>query len=182
MEITDEVRSRMGTATITDGTWTLTYVRHLDHPVEKVWRAITESEHLAAWFPCDIVGERRSGADVDHAVLARRRREVRGRRAEHQGSHRGVGSADALRADVGGRPSPLGAGADARRAPRSGWSTVIEDPAIAMDAAAGWHVCLDRLQVRLDSGVAAPLADHPMALQAEYEAAAAASRRRRATR
>ena len=39
MEITDEVRSRMGTATITDGTWTLTFVRHLDHPVEKVWRA-----------------------------------------------------------------------------------------------------------------------------------------------
>ena len=65
MEITDEVRSRMGTATITDGTWTLTYVRHLDHPVEKVWRAITESEHLAAWFPCDIVGDRRSGADVE---------------------------------------------------------------------------------------------------------------------
>jgi uncharacterized protein YndB with AHSA1/START domain len=65
MEITDEVRSRMGTATIADGTWTLTFVRHLHHPVEKVWRAITESEHLATWFPCDIVGERRSRVDIE---------------------------------------------------------------------------------------------------------------------
>ena len=51
-------------------------------------------------------------------------------------------------------------------------TTVIEDPAIATDMAAGWHVCLDRLQVRLDSGAAAPPADHPKELEAEYAAAA----------
>ena len=37
----------------------------LAHPPEKVWRAITESEHLQHWLPCDIVGERAAGASVE---------------------------------------------------------------------------------------------------------------------
>jgi uncharacterized protein YndB with AHSA1/START domain len=28
--------------------------RHLAHPPEKVWRAVTEPAHLAHWFPCDV--------------------------------------------------------------------------------------------------------------------------------
>ncbi len=42
----------------------LRYVRRFDHPVERVWSAITESEQLRFWMPCDIVGERRAGADI----------------------------------------------------------------------------------------------------------------------
>ena len=42
----------------------LTFTRTLAHPPEKVWRAITEPEHLAAWFPCDIEGERAAGAKL----------------------------------------------------------------------------------------------------------------------
>ncbi len=30
---------------------TISFTRHLDHPIEKVWRAITIPEHRAAWFP-----------------------------------------------------------------------------------------------------------------------------------
>ena len=37
--------------TNTAGHATITYTRILKHPVEKVWRAITEEEHRAAWFP-----------------------------------------------------------------------------------------------------------------------------------
>ena len=33
------------------GNTTITYTRLLDHPIEKVWRAITVAEHRAAWFP-----------------------------------------------------------------------------------------------------------------------------------
>ena len=33
-------------------------------PREKVWRAVTEPEHLAAWYPQEIVGERRAGAPL----------------------------------------------------------------------------------------------------------------------
>src|SRR5947208_3427599 len=45
-----------------DGRWQLRFERQLAHPQEKVWRAITEPEHLAAWFPSTIEGERAAGA------------------------------------------------------------------------------------------------------------------------
>jgi uncharacterized protein YndB with AHSA1/START domain len=49
-------------AHVEDGRWELTFVRRLAHPPEKVWRALTEAEHLAAWFPTDIEGDRAAGA------------------------------------------------------------------------------------------------------------------------
>lgn len=54
----------MATLLAADGGVGLRYVRHLAHPPEKVWRAITESEHLQHWLPCDIVGERAEGTEV----------------------------------------------------------------------------------------------------------------------
>jgi uncharacterized protein YndB with AHSA1/START domain len=47
---------------LNDGSWRLRFTRHLRHPLEKVWRAITEPEHLAHWFPTTIEGERAPGA------------------------------------------------------------------------------------------------------------------------
>ncbi len=46
------------------GRWRLRFVRSLPHPPEKVWRALTEPEHLAAWFPADMEGERVTGASL----------------------------------------------------------------------------------------------------------------------
>ena len=40
----------------------LRFTRKLPHPPEKVWRALTEPKHLAAWFPTDVEGERAPGA------------------------------------------------------------------------------------------------------------------------
>jgi uncharacterized protein YndB with AHSA1/START domain len=45
-----------------DGRPTLRFTRRLAHPPEKVWRALTEPEHLAVWFPSSIEGERKEGA------------------------------------------------------------------------------------------------------------------------
>src|SRR4051794_15982155 len=45
-----------------DGRWELRFTRVLDHPVESVWRAVTEPTGLRAWFPFDIEGPRESGA------------------------------------------------------------------------------------------------------------------------
>jgi uncharacterized protein YndB with AHSA1/START domain len=42
----------------------LRFVRSYPHPVERVWRALTESDQLRFWLPCNIVGERRAGATV----------------------------------------------------------------------------------------------------------------------
>jgi uncharacterized protein YndB with AHSA1/START domain len=41
---------------------TIRYERQLPHAVAKVWRAITEGEHLERWFPTTLEGERRAGA------------------------------------------------------------------------------------------------------------------------
>jgi uncharacterized protein YndB with AHSA1/START domain len=46
------------------GRWQERFTRQLAHPIDKVWRAVTEPEHLAAWFPCTIDGERRAGAPL----------------------------------------------------------------------------------------------------------------------
>jgi uncharacterized protein YndB with AHSA1/START domain len=54
----------LGTLTRSGDEWTLTFTRHLAHPPDKVWRAISEPEHLAVWFPERIEGERRAGAPL----------------------------------------------------------------------------------------------------------------------
>jgi uncharacterized protein YndB with AHSA1/START domain len=43
---------------------TLTFTRRLAYAPDEVWRAVTEPEHLRAWFPQKIVGERRAGAHL----------------------------------------------------------------------------------------------------------------------
>src|SRR5262245_45725170 len=54
----------LGTLTRDGDNCTVTFTRDVPHAQEKVWRAITEPEHLAAWFPDEIVGERRAGAPL----------------------------------------------------------------------------------------------------------------------
>jgi uncharacterized protein YndB with AHSA1/START domain len=47
-----------------DGSWRIRFERTLPHPVEKVWRAVTEPDHLSAWFPTTIEGDRAPGAQL----------------------------------------------------------------------------------------------------------------------
>ena len=54
----------LGTLTQDGERWTVTFTRRLAHPQEKVWQAVTEPAHLKAWFPQEIVGERRAGASL----------------------------------------------------------------------------------------------------------------------
>ena len=54
----------LGTLTGQGDRWTLTFTRRLAHSREKVWRAVTEPEHLAVWYPQEIVGERKAGAPL----------------------------------------------------------------------------------------------------------------------
>ncbi len=43
----------------------LRFERTFRHAPERVWRALTESDQLQHWMPCNIVGPRRAGAEVD---------------------------------------------------------------------------------------------------------------------
>jgi uncharacterized protein YndB with AHSA1/START domain len=57
-------RDGLGTLTRHGDRYSLVFTRRLAHSREKVWRAVTEPEHLAAWFPQEIIGERRPGAPL----------------------------------------------------------------------------------------------------------------------
>jgi uncharacterized protein YndB with AHSA1/START domain len=54
----------LGTLDRAGDRWTLTFTRTYPHPIELVWAAVTEPEHLAVWFPQTIVGDRRAGAPL----------------------------------------------------------------------------------------------------------------------
>ena len=46
----------MGRLERRDGQVFVTFIRKLPHPPSTVWRALTEPDHLAAWFPTTIEG------------------------------------------------------------------------------------------------------------------------------
>jgi uncharacterized protein YndB with AHSA1/START domain len=48
-----------------DGRSVLRFQRALDHPRERVWRALTEHDELAAWHPTPFDFEPRAGAAID---------------------------------------------------------------------------------------------------------------------
>jgi uncharacterized protein YndB with AHSA1/START domain len=54
----------LGTLSRSGDRWTLTFTRRLAHPPEKVWRAVTDPEQMASWFPDRMEGERRAGATL----------------------------------------------------------------------------------------------------------------------
>lgn len=59
-----DLNDRLGLLEQVGDGWQLRFVRWVPHPPDKVWRALTEPEHLVAWFPTTIDGERASGAKL----------------------------------------------------------------------------------------------------------------------
>jgi len=56
-----------GVLEIEDGVGVVRFRRRLAHPLEKVWRALTEPAQLEAWSPTTIEGERVAGAALHFA-------------------------------------------------------------------------------------------------------------------
>jgi uncharacterized protein YndB with AHSA1/START domain len=134
----------MSTATLRDTPAgpQLRFTRHLAHPPEKVWRAITEVEHLQAWFPDRIVVER---WEVGAAL-----------RFEHEGGlYAFEGEVIAVEAQ---RVLEFSWGTDMIRlelepagpGTRLTLLDTIDDIGKAARDGAGWHVCLDALEHDLD--------------------------------
>ncbi len=42
----------------------LRFERRLSHRPDRVWRALTESDQLRHWMPCDMIGAREEGAEL----------------------------------------------------------------------------------------------------------------------
>ena len=130
--------------------YTLGLERRLSHPPEKVWRVLTERELLRQWFPCDVDGEWKEGAELRFTFL--------------HGEGEGL-SEDDLRGEV--------LAVDAPRLLEYRWgdhvircelvpdgggcrllfSESFDDPSWGARNAAGWEMCLDNLDLVLE-GVA----------------------------
>lgn len=124
-----------------DGRSRLRFTRTLEHPIEKVWRAVTEPEHLDHWFPTTIEGERRAGASLRFSF-------PQGEAAAFEGE---------MLAYDPPRLMEIRWGRDIVRLelePSNGGTiltlldTVDQHGKAARDGA-GWHVCLDALAAHL---------------------------------
>ena len=120
--------------------WTLTFTRRLAHPPEKVWRAVTEPEHLAAWFPQTIVGELRTGAPLRFESSAGDGFDGEMVRFEPPTTMEMTWGENRLRLEL----RPEGDGTILTLT-----DTFGELGKAARDAA-GWHECLDRLRAELE--------------------------------
>lgn len=147
----------------------LRFERRLAHPVDTVWRAVTERDHLRSWMPCDIVGERREGAPLRlpfwPEVLARHGFDDPGLTGEIRvwdppRVFEWTWDTDVVRFEL----APDG---DGTVLTLTTWLSE-NDPGTAQTAA-GYHVCLDHLARVLDTGAAPSVAEaDPSALEARY--------------
>jgi uncharacterized protein YndB with AHSA1/START domain len=141
----------------------LRYRRRLSHPREKVWRALTEDEHLAGWFPTTIEGDRVAGAPLHFSFR-------QGEAAPFDGEMLSFDppsvmelrwADDVLRFE-------LTADADASGCVLDLTVTVADLGKAARDAA-GWHLCLEQLgQVVDDAALPWDPTDRWRAVHREY--------------
>jgi uncharacterized protein YndB with AHSA1/START domain len=121
----------------------LRFTRHLAHPADRVWRAITEPDDLKAWFPDTIVVERwEVGAPLRFEPAAQG---VDGFEGEVLAFEPPMmlefrWGTDVIRIEL----EPDGQGTKLTL-----FDTIDELGKAARDAA-GWHVCLDQLESHLD--------------------------------
>jgi uncharacterized protein YndB with AHSA1/START domain len=146
-------------------TWALVLVKDLRHPPEKVWRAITEPEHLREWAPFDASGDLGNVGTVEFTwVGAPAPVETRITRADAPKLLEYESGGNVMRWELerrdGGTHLTL-------------WA-VIDRRFISMGAA-GWHIAFDVLQRLLDgapidriAGRAAMQFDGWQRLNAEY--------------
>ena len=125
-----------------DGRWRLRFTRFLSHPPEKVWRAITEPEHLAHWFPTTIEGDRSTGAALKFSFEQERFPSFEGEMLafEPQSVMEIRWGTDVVRLEL--RPADGGTELTLL-------DTLDERGKAARDGA-GWHTCLDALARSLD--------------------------------
>jgi uncharacterized protein YndB with AHSA1/START domain len=124
------------------GRWRLRFVRTLAHPPEKVWRALTEPEHLAVWFPTEIHGERAAGAALRFVFAGNEGPPIEGQMLVYDPPAvlEFRWGEETLRFQL----EPQGAGC------RLTFLDTFDEQGKAARDAAGWHACLDVLAYHLD--------------------------------
>lgn len=135
-----------GTYETIDGRPALRFERDLGHPVDDVWHALTTPEELEHWFPTTIEGDWRVGATLSFAHRDGQAPRMTGE-VEEVDPRRLLAftwGGDHLRFEL----EPLAGGERCRLR----LTVLLDQRDKAARDAAGWHVCLDRLQARLAGG------------------------------
>jgi uncharacterized protein YndB with AHSA1/START domain len=134
-----------GTLDSHDGHHRLTFTRTLAHPPERVWRALTEPEHLTSWFPTDIEGDRAAGAKLRFVFRAGEGPTMDGEMLAYDPPRllEMRWDTDTLRFEL--RPA-AGGGTELT------FVTTFPELGKAARDAAGWDLCLDVLAAHLDGG------------------------------
>lgn len=140
-----------------DERWRLRFERVLLHPPETVWRALTEEEHLAAWFPTTIEGELRSGAPLEFRFRGEELPPTTGEMIEcdpprvleftwgftREDTHVPVEYRENRPERSRFKLAPEVDGC------RLTFTTIYDEVGKSARDAAGWHVCLDSLEARV---------------------------------
>ncbi|MGF1427133.1 SRPBCC family protein [Kitasatospora sp. LaBMicrA B282] len=132
----------LGTLEPAGDRWRLRFSRDLAHPPELVWRAVTDPEQLAAWFPHRISGDWTVGATLTFTDPLDRAPAFHGTvlACEPPELLEFEWGTDVLRLEL---------------TPRPGGTTLVlldtlDERGKAARDGAGWHECLDLLALRLD--------------------------------
>jgi uncharacterized protein YndB with AHSA1/START domain len=132
-----------------DGRPAVRFERRLRRPVDAVWRAVTEPDELAHWFPAAVTVDLRLGGAIAFAFADDDGSPAYGEVTELEAPHRFAFTwgGDLIRFEL----EALDGGAGCRLR----FTNVLGERDAAARTAAGWHVCLRHLVARLD-GVSLP--------------------------
>jgi uncharacterized protein YndB with AHSA1/START domain len=129
--------------------WRLIFTRRFAHPIEKVWRAVTEPEDLETWFPQAIIGERRTGATLRFVSSSGDGFDGELLVFDPPTTVEFMWGTDRLRIEL----------QDEDGATRLTLTDVFGELGKAARDGAGWHECLERLGVALGGGEPAAWGD-----------------------
>ena len=126
----------------TNEPWRVTFSRRLAHSPERVWEAITEADHLDAWFPTRIIGDRVAGAPLRFEFRNGEGDDFAGEMLVFEPPQRLAlrWGDEILRFNI--RPDGNGSVLDV--------DVSFDDKGKAARDTAGWHFCLDDLGAHLD--------------------------------
>ena len=128
------------TLDVVDGRHRLTLERRLAHPVERVWRAITEPAELGRWFPAEARFEPRVGSEVRFSMAGEPDTAGTVQQVDPPRLLQLTWDTNVLRFEL----TSDGAGCVLV------FSHVFDDHAGAASFASGWDACLDGLADLLD--------------------------------
>lgn len=152
--------TREGTLVTIDGKPALRFERRYSHPMERVWRAISDPSEMAQWFPSNVEGDRAAGAElvfVDDAQRAAAREAGQPTRADgpmFRGTVVTYDPPNVFSFTWGGELLRFELVADGAGTVLV-FTHVLSHQSVAARTGSGWHMCLGAL----DRLLGAPDAD-----------------------